>query len=116
MKSDSLNKLGIKDALKALEENRFTATDYLNDCTARIAAREPEIKAWAHLAIDEAAIHAGSRSKGRLRGVPMGIKDIIDTYDMPTGHDSPISKASNIRRCRVRGDVRAPVPSSWVRR
>ena len=90
MKSDSLNKLGIKDALKALEENRFTATDYLNDCTARIAAREPEIKAWAHLAIDEAAIHAGSRPKGRLRGLPIGIKDIIDTYDMPTGHGSPI--------------------------
>jgi Asp-tRNA(Asn)/Glu-tRNA(Gln) amidotransferase A subunit family amidase len=90
MKSDALNKLGIKDAIRALEENQFTAADYLNECAARIAAREPEIKAWSYLAIEQAAKHARSAPKGRLRGLPVGIKDIIDTFDMPTGHGSPI--------------------------
>jgi Asp-tRNA(Asn)/Glu-tRNA(Gln) amidotransferase A subunit family amidase len=90
MKTEGLNKLGVKAAINAIEAKRFTAADYLKDCAARIAAREPEVRAWAHLALDEASKHAHGIPQGRLGGLPIGIKDIIDTYDMPTGHGSPI--------------------------
>ncbi len=90
MKTEDLNTLGVRDAISAIAAKRFTAADYLRDCAARIAAREPEVRAWAHLALDEASKHTHSFPQGRLRGLPIGIKDIIDTYDMPTGHGSPI--------------------------
>ncbi|HEX4409135.1 MAG TPA: amidase [Xanthobacteraceae bacterium] len=90
MSDDGLNRLGIKDAIRGIEANQFTAADYLKDCVARIAEREPAIKAWPHLALDDAAKHARIATKGRLRGLPIGVKDIIDTHDMPTRHGSPI--------------------------
>ena len=62
-------------------------------CLDRIAEREPAVKAWAYLdpALALAQAKAADAAKGGvLRGVPIGVKDIIDTYDMPTGHNSPI--------------------------
>lgn len=67
---------------------------------ARIAAREPEIKAWAHLDAEGAIkqAHAADQMKimgrptGALHGVPVGIKDIIDTADMPTQYGSLLFK------------------------
>jgi amidase len=51
------------------------------------------VKAWAFLdpalAMAQAKA-ADSAGGGLLRGVPIGVKDIIDTHDMPTGHNSPI--------------------------
>ena len=51
------------------------------------------MKAWAYLdpALALAQAKAADAAKGGLlRGVPVGVKDIIDTHDMPTGHNSPI--------------------------
>ena len=67
-------------------------------CLDRIAAREDEVQAWEHLDPDlalaqardaDAALRAGEAS-GPLHGVPVGVKDIIDTADMPTENGSPI--------------------------
>ncbi|MEX2453782.1 MAG: amidase, partial [Rhodospirillaceae bacterium] len=61
-------------------------------CLGRIAAREDEVGAWAHL--DPAAALAAARRadleprRGPLHGIPVGIKDIIDTADMPTEYGS----------------------------
>ena len=55
--------------------------------------RDAAVKAWAHLDPDQAiaqAKAADATNGGLLRGIPVGVKDIIDTYDMPTGHNSPI--------------------------
>jgi amidase len=80
-------------AAAAIEAGTLTAERLVRDCLDRIAEREPVVKAWAfldpELAIAQARA-ADAASGGLLRGVPIGVKDIIDTYDMPTGHNSPI--------------------------
>jgi amidase len=76
----------------------------------RIAEREPVVKAWVHLDKELAlrqARAADAAKGGVLRGVPIGAKDIIDTHDMPTGHNSaiftgkvPFGDAACIALCR----------------
>jgi amidase len=63
----------------------------VRDCLDRIEAREPEVQAWE--ALDpEGALEQARRVDPRspLRGLPVGIKDIIDTADFPTAYGSPI--------------------------
>ena len=71
-------------------------------CLDRIAAREGEVHAWAHLD-PEAALAAArafdkSGKRGPLAGVPFGVKDIIDTFDMPTEWGTPIHKGRQPER------------------
>jgi Asp-tRNA(Asn)/Glu-tRNA(Gln) amidotransferase A subunit family amidase len=83
------------DALKAarlIREGRLTALDYVEACLARIRAREDEVQAWTYLDPEHARRQASRRDEqkqagaplGPLHGVPVGLKDIIDTADMPT--------------------------------
>ncbi|MSP83160.1 MAG: amidase [Alphaproteobacteria bacterium] len=63
-------------------------------CLARIAEREVRVGAFAHLAADAALALAARRDReerrGPLHGVPIAIKDVFDTEDMPTAYGSPI--------------------------
>ena len=63
-------------------------------CLARIEAREGELHAWAfidpELALAQARACDQVPAQGLLHGVPLGVKDIIDTHDMPTEMGSPI--------------------------
>jgi Asp-tRNA(Asn)/Glu-tRNA(Gln) amidotransferase A subunit family amidase len=63
-------------------------------CLERIAKREPEVHAWAYLDAERALVEARERDReaprSPLHGVPVGIKDVIDTADMPTEYNSPI--------------------------
>ena len=63
-------------------------------CLERIAKREPEVHAWAYLDAERALAEARERDReaprSPLHGVPVGIKDVIDTADMPTEYNSPI--------------------------
>ena len=63
-------------------------------CLERIEAREPQVLAWQYLNPDQVIAQARaldrSGRRGALAGVPFGIKDIIDTCDMPTEMGSPI--------------------------
>ncbi|MEI4473820.1 amidase [Frigidibacter sp. MR17.24] len=54
----------------------------------RIAAREPDLRAFAHLDPARARAEAATRRDGLLAGVPIGVKDVLDTGDMPTGYGS----------------------------
>ena len=85
--------LSATEAVSAIEAGKLTAEKLVRDCLERIAEREPVVQAWAFLnaerAIGQAKAADGLRG-GLLRGVPVGVKDIIETYDMPTGHNSPI--------------------------
>jgi amidase len=81
------------EAVKAIEAGTLTSEKLVQSCLDRIAERDPVVKAWVHfdpaLALKQA--RAADQAKGGLlRGVPIGVKDIIDTHDMPTGHNSPI--------------------------
>ena len=85
-------------ALKKIACGTFTATDYLKACLDRIAEREEDVGAFTHLAAQRALVqasHVDARPfSGTLHGIPIAIKDIIDTHDMPTEHGSPIYKGS----------------------
>jgi Asp-tRNA(Asn)/Glu-tRNA(Gln) amidotransferase A subunit family amidase len=85
-------------ALKKIACGTFTATDYLKACLDRIAEREEDVGAFTHLAAPRALVQASDVDarpfSGTLHGIPIAIKDIIDTHDMPTEHGSPIYKGS----------------------
>jgi Asp-tRNA(Asn)/Glu-tRNA(Gln) amidotransferase A subunit family amidase len=84
-------------AASRLEAGDLTAETLTRDCLDRAEARA-EVKAWVWLDRDRAlaqaraADHAGR--PGLLKGVPVGVKDVIDTFDMPTQHGSPIYRGN----------------------
>lgn len=85
--------LSATEAVKAIEAGTLTSERLVQACLDRIAERDPLVKAWVHLdpALALRQARAADQAKGGLlRGVPIGVKDIIDTHDMPTGHNSPI--------------------------
>ena len=90
--SDS-NRLSAADAVARLSSGALTAETLVRDCLDRIEARA-SVKAWTHLDPDHALAQARAADRagrpGLLAGLPIGVKDVIDTYDMPTGHGSPI--------------------------
>ena len=92
--NERLSELSAAEAARALEENKFTCEALVAACLERIAEREESVRAWAFL--DRGAALAEARSldrvprRSRLHGVPFGIKDIIDTADLPTEYNSPI--------------------------
>jgi Asp-tRNA(Asn)/Glu-tRNA(Gln) amidotransferase A subunit family amidase len=63
------------------------AADVVASCRARIAALEPELHAWVHLA-DDAPVGSGDA----FDGLPVGVKDVIDTADMPTEFGSAVHR------------------------
>ncbi|MGA0594074.1 amidase [Enterovirga sp. CN4-39] len=72
----------------ALSAGTTRLATVLAEYLSAIEAREPELQTFAHL--DRDAFLAGPREKGPLAGLPVGVKDIIDTVDMPTACGSPI--------------------------
>jgi Asp-tRNA(Asn)/Glu-tRNA(Gln) amidotransferase A subunit family amidase len=84
--------LGARDARAAIDEGLISSRELVEACLARIDELEPEIGAWAHVDRDAAlgqALAADEYRKtglptGALHGLPVGIKDIIDTADYPT--------------------------------
>ena len=94
----SLNKLSATDIAQGIAAGKFTAEAVVRDCLARIEAREPTVHAWATIDKDYALrqAHALDRAphRGALHGVPIGIKDIIDTADLPTEMGSEIYKGN----------------------
>src|SRR6185312_340589 len=72
----------------------MSCADVAREVLARIAEREPQVHAWAF--VDPEFVLAQARAldavtvRGPLHGIPLGIKDVIDTYDMPTQMGSPI--------------------------
>lgn len=85
------------DAAREIREGRLSSVDLVKACLARIEQTEPEIQAWTYLdpeqALNQAAemdrIRRAGLSVGLLHGVPVGLKDIIDTATMPTRRGSP---------------------------
>ena len=92
MDASRLNWLSASDAARAVQDGAASAEQLVAACLARIRECEPQVQAWQYLdpehalaqarALDER--HRQGESAGPLQGVPVGIKDIMDTADMPT--------------------------------
>jgi Asp-tRNA(Asn)/Glu-tRNA(Gln) amidotransferase A subunit family amidase len=82
------------EAQRAIGDGTLSVEDLARSCLARTAEREPVLRAWSYLdpraVLDQARELDKQHSRGKLHGVPIGIKDIINTADMPTEHNSPI--------------------------
>jgi Asp-tRNA(Asn)/Glu-tRNA(Gln) amidotransferase A subunit family amidase len=86
-------RLTASEAASRLEAGSLSAETLVRDCLDRAKARA-EVKAWVwldpELALAQARAADRAGRPGVLKGVPVGVKDVIDTYDMPTQHGSPI--------------------------
>ncbi len=86
--------LSARDAAREIAAGRLSAEALVAACLERIAAREPVVGAWHHLDRDAALAAARccdtSAPSGPLHGIPIAVKDLIDTVDMPTGYGSAI--------------------------
>ncbi|MBA4500830.1 amidase [Marinobacterium marinum] len=92
---DNKNKMGLKQALDAIREGTLSAESMIEECFDRIEAREEMIGAWQHRLSREAYLAHYRQNRefyeqSLLKGLPVGIKDIIDTAEMPTEMGSPI--------------------------
>jgi Asp-tRNA(Asn)/Glu-tRNA(Gln) amidotransferase A subunit family amidase len=85
-------------AASAIRRGELTSEQLVASCLARIAEREPVVGAWAHLDTAFALSQARSSDaaakrgewKGPLHGVPVGVKDIVDTAGLPTENGTPV--------------------------
>jgi Asp-tRNA(Asn)/Glu-tRNA(Gln) amidotransferase A subunit family amidase len=77
-------------ASRLIQAGKLKPIDLLEACLARIAEREPQVQAFAFL--DPAQARAAKPLPGPLHGIPIGVKDVFDTADVPTEHGSPIWK------------------------
>ena len=90
-----LIKLSANEALKMMEEGSLSSEEYVKAFLKQIELREDDVGAWIFLdpklALEqarEADKRRKDKSAGKLNGLPIGIKDIIDTKDMPTENGS----------------------------
>ena len=116
MQGQPLNELDASELARGLQRREITAEDVVRACLAHIEAREPAVQAWTHLAADAALTQARELDRGALRGalhgLPIGVKDLFDTVDMPTGYGSPIyaghqpgADAAVVAQCRTAGAI-----------
>lgn len=102
----SLSALTLCDAAAQIRDGRITSMELVGDCLTRIGEVESEVQAWKYFDRDhvirqaEAADQHRKHGKalGSLHGVPLGIKDIFDTGDMPTEFGSPLWAGRTPRR------------------
>jgi len=108
--------LSALDLARRIEAGDITPEGVVDLCAAAIAAREDEVGAFTYLDIDRARAHARENAERLralpLRGLPVALKDIYDTVDMPTEYGSaaykghqPAADASSVTMLRRAGAV-----------
>ncbi len=108
------------DAARQIREGTLTSEELVQTCLERIRALEPKVQAWQFLDEEHALAQARALDErkrngepiGPLHGIPVGIKDIIDTADMPTENGAalhqgrtPRDDAAVVRMLRAAGAV-----------
>jgi Asp-tRNA(Asn)/Glu-tRNA(Gln) amidotransferase A subunit family amidase len=110
--------LGAVEARTRLVAGEFGVADYARALLERVRAVEPAVQAWARIdaahvlaqaeALDD--VHAAGAPDGPLFGLPVGVKDIVDTADLPTENGTvlhagrqPRADAELVRRLRAAG-------------
>ena len=93
------------EAARRIREGVLTSEELVGECLERIRALEPKVQAWQFLDEEHALSQARACDErkrngepiGALHGVPVGIKDIIDTADMPTENGTALHKGRTPR-------------------
>ncbi|MGZ9810232.1 amidase [Pseudoroseicyclus sp. H15] len=83
------NWLTARDALAEMRAGALSASTLMADCLARWRERDSAVRAWTYLDAEAAMARAEAAGQGPLAGLPIGVKDIIYTKDMPTSFNSP---------------------------
>jgi Asp-tRNA(Asn)/Glu-tRNA(Gln) amidotransferase A subunit family amidase len=111
-----LHQLDAWQAAQALAQREIQSVDLVRACLDRIEQRDPEVQAFVQLNADAALTLARTLDagpvRGRLHGLPFGVKDLLDTADLPTAYGSPIyagqqplTDAAAVALCREAGAV-----------
>jgi Asp-tRNA(Asn)/Glu-tRNA(Gln) amidotransferase A subunit family amidase len=115
-----LHALSASDAARLIRDGVIGSVQLLEACLARVRATDAQVQAWAFLDPEHALAQAraadelrlSGRPIGPLHGVPVGLKDILDTADMPTENGSvlhagrtPSRDAAVVARLRAAGAV-----------
>jgi Asp-tRNA(Asn)/Glu-tRNA(Gln) amidotransferase A subunit family amidase len=120
MDTATLWQLSAADAARLVANGALSSENLVRACLERIRALEPQVQAWAFLDEEHALAQAraadeqrrSGQAVGGLCGVPVGIKDIIDTGDMPTENGTvlhagrtPREDAAVVAKLRAAGAV-----------
>jgi len=118
--ASQLSWLTATDLARAIRDGAISSEQLVEACLARVREAEPAVQAWQFLDPEHALAQARSRdqdrsagrSVGPLHGVPVGIKDIFDTCDLPTEDGSvlhagrtPEADAAAVAMLRAAGAV-----------
>ncbi len=102
--------LGAVEIRDRLASGAVRAVEYAAACLEQVAAHEPQVQAWAYLDSDHVMQQAKALDErrasgapiGPLHGLPVGLKDVIDTAGMPTENGTPIEAG------------RKPITDAWI--
>lgn len=108
--------LSASETATRLQLRTLSAEHVMQAYLTRIAEREPEVLAWRSLDVEAALAQARALDRGPLRGplhgLPLGVKDLFDTRDFPSGYGSPIydqhqpvNDAAAVALCRQAGAI-----------
>ena len=90
----TLHRCTATELARLIAGKRASAVEIAQDCLARIGDRDKDVQAWEHVdpekVLAQARVCDRSAPLGPLHGIPFGVKDVIDTYDIPTQYGSPI--------------------------
>src|SRR3546814_20801493 len=88
-----LTALSATEAAARIAAGELTSVELVTALLEQIEEREPAVEAWQHVDPEEVRAAAALRDKqaarGPLHGVPVGLKDMIDTAAMPPTYGSP---------------------------
>ncbi len=116
----ALPDLSIPEAASALRQRQISSVELTEACLARVDARDPTYRSFVHVGAEQAlaaarvadAALARGEDLGPLHGIPIGVKDLFDTADMPTTYGSdvfsghrPQADAAVVARLRAGGAV-----------
>ena len=110
------NRLHAWQAAEHIARRELRAEDLVRACLERIDEREPALHAFVQLDREAALAQARALDAGPLRGwlhgLPLGVKDVFDTVDLPTGYGTPIhaghrpaADAAAVSLCREAGSL-----------
>ena len=92
----NLNKISLTEVAKIISKGECSVEEVLTACLSRIEERDETVKAWAHIDRELILTHARTLDNGPvvgpLHGVPIGVKDVLNTADIPTQMGAPIYK------------------------